>query len=132
MKTRTSASAVAEIESAEDRFFAALSAGDAEGVEGHLDDRFAIVDVTSGTVTERPSFLQALREKAVVFERLELVERATRVYGETGIVVGRTAMAGSIAGEPFEVASRYTHVFVAHGDQGWRLANGQGTPIVER
>ena len=68
--------------------------------------------------------------KAVVFDRLELVERATRVYGDTGIVVGRTAMAGSIAGDPFEVASRYTHVFV-NGDAGWRLANGQGTSIAE-
>ena len=130
MRTRTPASAAAEIESAEDRFFAALSTGDGDGVEEHLDDRFVIVDVTSGTVIERASFVQALREKAVVFDRLELVERATRVYGDTGIVVGRTAMAGSIAGDPFEVASRYTHVFV-NGDAGWRLANGQGTSIAE-
>lgn len=122
---------VAEVEDAEDRFFGALRTGDALLAEQHLDAGFLLVDVSSGAVSDRATVVAALRDGALVFERLDLVERTTRLFGEAAIVVGRTAMAGSLAGTPFAVASRYTHVFVRRNGDGWRLASGQGTPIVE-
>jgi ketosteroid isomerase-like protein len=119
------------VEEAEDRFFAALLAGDAARVEERLDPGLLLVDVNSGAVSDRSGLVAALRDGALAFERLELVERATRVYGDAAIVVGRTSMAGSLAGTAFAVASRYTHVFVRGEAGDWRLASGQGTPIVE-
>lgn len=119
------------VEATEDLFFAALRSGDAARVDEHLDERFHLVDVNSGSVSERTPFVEALRSGALVFDRLDLVERATRAYGDSAVVIGRTSMAGSLTGTPFAVASRYTHVFVRRDSGEWRLASGQGTPIVE-
>lgn len=120
---------VSEAEAAEDAFFAALRTGDVTALEDLVDESMRLVDVNSGMVVERPAFLDALRDRTLVFDGVELVERATRRFGDTAIIVGRTEMAGSFGGTGFSVSSRYTHVF-AHG-QGtrWRLVNGQGTPI---
>jgi ketosteroid isomerase-like protein len=127
----TATAVAAHVEQTEDRFFAALRSGDARLTEDHLDARFLIVDVNSGSVSDRAGLVAALRDGVLAFDRLDLVERTTRVFGDAAIVVGRTTMAGSFAGEPFAVASRYTHVFVRRDGDDWRLATGQGTPIAD-
>jgi ketosteroid isomerase-like protein len=118
-------------EQADDEFFAALTAGDVSRLEPLLDERFLIVDVMSGGVADRAALTTALAERVLEFERVELLERAGRHYGDTAILVGRTQMAGSFAGAAFTAASRYTHVFVRGADARWRLASAQGTQIIE-
>jgi ketosteroid isomerase-like protein len=122
--------AISEAERTEDAFFAALRASDGDALEDLVGDDMLLVDVNSGAVVDRSAFVGALRERALVFDRVELVERATRSYGDAAVIVGRTEMAGTFADASFAVSSRYTHVFV-RGDEGrWRLVNGQGTPIL--
>jgi ketosteroid isomerase-like protein len=118
-------------EHVDDQFFEALTAGDVQRIEELLDDRFLIVDVLSGAVADRQALVAALRDRILEFERVDLVERAARYYGETAILVGRTQMAGSFAGTAFAAASRYTHVFVRGADACWRLASAQGTSIID-
>jgi ketosteroid isomerase-like protein len=118
-------------EQVDDEFFDALTAGDVGRLEAVLDERFLIVDVMSGAVADRMALTAALGERIVEFERVELIERAARDYGDTAILVGRTEMAGSFAGAAFTAASRYTHVFVRGADTRWRLASAQGTQIIE-
>ena len=118
-------------ENVDDEFFEALVTGDARRVESLLDERFLIVDLMSGAVADRAALVAALDQRAIEFERIDLIERAARGYGDTAIVVGRTQMAGSFAGATFAAASRYTHVFVRGADTRWRLASAQGTQISE-
>ena len=118
-------------ENAEDRFFDALAAGDVARIEDLLHDDFLIVDVMSGGVADRASFLAALRERLVEFDRVQLVERAGRRYGDSAVIVGRTEMSGTFGGAPFAAASRYTHVLVRDGDDRWRLVSAQGTQILD-
>jgi ketosteroid isomerase-like protein len=118
-------------ERADDEFFDALIAGDVGRLEPLLDERFLIVDVMSGAVADRAALIDALKERVLKFERVDLVERTVRDYDDTAILVGRTKMAGSFAGSAFPAASRYTHVFVRGADDRWRLASAQGTQIVE-
>ena len=118
-------------EQVEDEFFGALAAGDVSRLEPLLDERFLIVDIMSGGVADRAALTGALAERILAFERVELIERAARHYGDTAILVGRTQMAGSLAGTAFAAASRYTHVFVRDADARWRLASAQGTQIIE-
>jgi ketosteroid isomerase-like protein len=132
MEPSTSASTpsrVAAAEATEDRFFEALLAGDATRLAHVITADFAIVDVFSGAVTDRGSFLEAFRRGLLTFSRLELIERFTRHYGDVAIIVGRTEMAGAYGGTSFTAASRYTHVLVLGSDRRWRLANAQGTTI---
>src|SRR3954470_14274269 len=63
-------------ERAEDRFFDALAAGDVARIEDLLHEDFLIVDVMSGGVADRASFLAALRDRLVAVDRVPLLERA--------------------------------------------------------
>ena len=127
--TEPGMSAASEPELAEDGYFEALIAGDAGQVAEVLAEDFLIVDVMSGSVADRAAFVAALRDGRLSFERVQLVERLTRRYGDTAIIVGRTEMSGSFDATSFAVASRYTHVFVLEHDGRWRLATTQGTSI---
>ncbi len=114
--------------SADDGFFRALLANDGGKLEKLLDDGFVLVDVMSGGVMDKPSFLAALRSD-LRFLSIEPSDRKVRIYGDAAIVVGRTKMNGTYVSAPFEFRSRYTHVFVrAKGI--WRIVSAQGTPIV--
>ena len=129
--SRSPAAALSEAERAEDAFFAALRTADADGLEELVGDDLLLVDVSSGALVDGPAFIGALRESLLEFRRVELVERVTRDYGDTAVVVGRTEIAGTFQGESFAVSSRYTHIFVRGVDGRWRLVSAQGTPIAE-
>jgi ketosteroid isomerase-like protein len=122
-------SSAAEAELAEDQFFAALVAGDVARIDELLAEEFLIVDVMSAAVVDRSSFIAALRDGLVAFDDVHLVERLTRRYADTAIIVGRTQMSGSFGGASFAAASRYTHVLLRERDGRWRLASAQGTRI---
>jgi len=115
---------------ADDAFFGALTAADAETLGALLADDFMIIDVMRGAEADRASFLEVVGSGTVVFDAIEPTERRVRLRGGTAVVTGRTSMSGSFAGSPFSAASRYTHVFVDDG-AGWRLMAAQGTPISE-
>ena len=127
---RSPTSSTSEAELAEDHFFAALLAGDVASLATVIADDFLIVDISSGTVADRTSFIAALQDGSLEFHRIELVERLTRRYGDSAIIVGRTEMSGAFGGVGFGASSRYTHVLVRDSDDGaWRLASAQGTRI---
>jgi ketosteroid isomerase-like protein len=113
-------------------FFDALLDRDIPALKALLAEEFLIVDVASGSVHPRAAFLEAIEGRAVTFQEIKTVpdETVIRLAGPgTGIVIGRTAMSFSDAeGAATEVASRYTHVFHADG-QNWQLVSAQGTPI---
>jgi ketosteroid isomerase-like protein len=112
-------------------FFCALLQRDMPALEELLAADFQIVDVASGSVHERASFLAAISAGAVTFQQIQTFppERTIRLEGLTAIVTGRTAMCFANAeGELTFVNSRYTHVFRG-GAGSWQLASAQGTPI---
>jgi ketosteroid isomerase-like protein len=124
-------SRVEAAQAAEDCFFHALVTGDIEQLDDVLSADFAIVDVMSGVLTQRPAFLQAFLGSHLVFSRIDVVERYTRIHGDIAIIVGRTEMAGAYHGNDFAASSRYTHVLVMRSDGQWRLEAAQGTRILE-
>lgn len=117
-------------EAADERFFAALLAADGDELEAILDETFSLIDVVGGSVTGRDEFIAGVRAGIAQFRRIEVGERDVRRWGDVTVIVGRTQMAGAIAGSDFSVASRYTHVLVA-ADRNWKLVSAQGTQIDE-
>ena len=115
-------------EQADDEFFAALVAGDADAVDALLARGFLIVSVVDGSVVQREQFVAVIRDRRARFDAIDVLDRTTRLYGGVALLVGRTAVHGTIGGEPFEAESRYTHVLVTDEDR-WRLASAQDTPI---
>jgi hypothetical protein len=84
-----------------------------------------------GALVDRTSFIAALRDGLLEFERVQLLERLSGRYADTAIIVGRTAMTGSFEAPSFSTESRYTHGLCRQRDGRWRPASAQGTRIVE-
>ncbi len=123
----------AELCTADRSFFQALLDRDVAALETLLAADFLIVDVASGIVHRRDSFLEAVAGGVVIFQKIETFPDETSVRDSgagAGIVVGRTAM--SLVGPDgvsSDIASRYTHVFFRANGRGWQLVSAQGTPI---
>ncbi len=112
-------------------FFAALVKRDVPALKTLLADDFVIVEVSTGSVHARTTFLDAIRDGAVAFEAIETFpeDALVRHYSGIAIVIGRTNMSfGGADGSTFRAGSRYTHVFRADGGD-WRLISAQGTRV---
>jgi ketosteroid isomerase-like protein len=114
------------------RFFEALMAADVAALADLLADEFILVGVNDGAVVPRSVLIEAIASGAVRFATIKSHhdEAIVRRLGEVAIVVGRTRMTVTAPdGTGFVLDSRYTHVFTAGTDDGWRLVSAQGTPI---
>jgi len=113
---------------ADQQFFSALIAGDAQVLNRILVDDFILIDVMSGSEITKPAFLAAISLGQVKFEAIEAADNRLRHYQTTAIITGRTQMKGRFGDAPFVASSRYTHVFVEQQGE-WRLVTAQGTQI---
>ncbi|GLW07190.1 hypothetical protein Misp01_23200 [Microtetraspora sp. NBRC 13810] len=114
------------------RFFDALVAADTACLAEILAADFLLVAVDGGAVVGRTDLLGVLTDGTLQFPEIHSFpdEAVVRRAGNTGIVVGRTAMTFTgNDGTAFTAGSRYTHVFVREGEAGWRLLSAQGTEI---
>jgi ketosteroid isomerase-like protein len=123
-------SANREVLTAEERFFAALAAGDRDALEHVAGEDLVLVDVMSGSEVPGAVFAELIGSRRLIFVSIERLEARVRHYDAAAIVTGRTRMAGRFDGRSFQVHSRYTHVYTLDQD-GWRLVAAQGTPVVE-
>src|SRR4051794_41276902 len=87
-------------ERAEDRFFDALAAGDVARIDDLLHEDFLIVDVMSGGVADRASFVAALRDRLVAVDRVRLRARARPRHRGTPGIRRRTPRSGAVGGAP--------------------------------
>jgi ketosteroid isomerase-like protein len=113
---------------ADDNFFNALIKADMPALDHILADDFVLIDVMGGSEISKTALLAALDSNQVEFEAIEATENRVRLYYTTAVITGRTQMQGRLAGSPFALSSRYTHVYVQQQGE-WRLVTAQGTQI---
>jgi ketosteroid isomerase-like protein len=113
---------------AERTFFGSLIEADLKGLDRLLADDFVLVDVFQGNEIVKASLLEAVGSGQVKFDAITAADNRVRVYGTTAVVHGRTHMTGRFVDAPYEVHSRYTHVYVMR-EGAWRLVSAQGTQI---
>ena len=113
----------------EERFFAALSQGDRETLDGIVARDCILIDVLSSSELPGHDFVGLVGSGRLVFESIERLGARVRLYGDIAIVTGQTRMFGRFDAVTFQVRSRYTHVYVHHRN-AFRLVNAQGTPVV--
>jgi ketosteroid isomerase-like protein len=113
---------------ADANFFNALIKADIPALDRILADDFVLIDVMGGSEISKTALLAALDSNQVEFEAIEPTENRVRLYHATAVVTGRTQMQGRLAGSPFGLSSRYTHVYVQQQGE-WRLVTAQGTQI---
>ena len=65
---------------ADGRFFSALIAGDARGLDRVLAEDFLLIDVMNGAEISKPAFLAAIGSGQIKFEFIEPAENRVRLY----------------------------------------------------
>jgi ketosteroid isomerase-like protein len=118
-----------DVSAAEESFFVALLEADGGALDALLTPDFVLVDVMTGSEIPGSVLRELVAGRQLVFESVERIESRVRVYGSSAVVTGQTRMRGRYQEQSWAAHSRYTHVYVG-GEDGWRLASAQGTPIV--
>jgi ketosteroid isomerase-like protein len=109
-------------------FFTMLIEANVEALGQLLADDFTIIDILSGSIAGKAPLLAAVSSGQVKFTSVDALESTARTYGTAAVVTGRTHLKGDMAGTPFDLSSRYTHVY-PNQEGVWQLVAAQGTRI---
>jgi ketosteroid isomerase-like protein len=115
---------------ADAQFFKALLGADVATLEDLLDGDFILVDVMGGSEVPKAALIGLVGSGQLKFESIKQADAHVRIYGTTGVVIGRTEMQMRFEQTAFTTKSRYTHVYVEERGR-WRMVSAQGTPIAE-
>jgi hypothetical protein len=115
---------------ADAQFFKALLAADVAALDDLLDGDFILVDVMGGSEVPKATLIGLVGSGQLKFESIVPADTHARIYGATGVVIGRTEMHMRFEQTAITTKSRYTHVYVEERGR-WRMVSAQGTPIAE-
>lgn len=114
-----------ELTQAENRWSAAVQAGDTAALERIFTDRL-IYTHSSGLIESKSDYIGRLRAGKLKYEAIEYLSLRPEGYGDSGVVAARVRMKGSSAGKPFNDVLLMLHVWVKRQGQ-WQLAAHQTT-----
>jgi ketosteroid isomerase-like protein len=117
----------AEIKKLEDRRFQAMIDGDFDTLDTLMGDGLIYTHSTAQSDT-RAEYLALFRKGVFKYRKIERPIENIQVYGDTVVVTGQTRMDAEVGGQPRQLNSRYTNVWIK-GAKGWQMVVWQSTPI---
>ncbi|MEO5559584.1 MAG: nuclear transport factor 2 family protein [Dokdonella sp.] len=125
--TPTDAGVEATLKRQADAWDLAIIHKDRKAIDDNISGTFMQIG-SDGAKADKPAFVTALMDKRLSIAPYTVEDFQIRVYGDTALLTGTTAMQGSWDGKAFNSHYRYTDVYVReHGK--WRVVNVQTTPI---
>lgn len=116
-----------EVRDMEGQWRQAWLAGDAAALDRiHADDYIAIPNI--GTVSTKAEVMADVRRGVFRYSRMEHSEMNVRIYGTTGVVVGRTTNEGRRGDRDVSGDFRYTRIYVKRNGR-WQAVLAQYTRI---
>lgn len=100
---------------------------DRPAIRSNIGDRFIQIGSDGGS-SDKEAFIDGLMDEKLSIDPYQVEDLRVRVYGDTAILTGTTAMHGSYNGKAFSSHYRFTDVYVKQGES-WRVVNVQTTPI---
>lgn len=82
---------------------------------------------SNGLVQNQNDFIQSVASQSIVYQQITLKEQHIRVYKKAAIVNGVVQVKGMVNGNAFDLALRYTDVYVYK--QRWRMASWQSLKL---
>jgi hypothetical protein len=119
----------APIVAAQDARFAAMVKGDAAYLETVLDPSLTYHHST-GAAQSRAEFLAAIREGALKYTAIDMVERRVRRVGSVAIITGIFRFRALNNGQAIDTKARFTDVY-ENKDGRWVQIAWQNTRIPE-
>jgi ketosteroid isomerase-like protein len=118
-----------DVAAAEKKRFAAMIAGDVAILAPLLADDLTYTH-SSGRVDTKAQFLDNLRSGQQKYFSIAPEDTAVRVYGDTAVSTGRSAMHVSAAGQEMRFRIQFTDVWVRR-DGRWQMVAWQSTRLPE-
>lgn len=112
-----------DVDAVEDARYAAMAAGDADGLAKMLADEFVYHQPT-GAVQDKPGYIRQVTGGAVKLVKAERYDVKINVYGDTAAVMGSTLVEAEMGGKAVRMDLRYLNVWVQR-DGRWQLAARQ-------
>ena len=126
-QSRQDAQAEQEVRDMERQWRQAWLAGDAAALDRiHADDYTAIPNI--GTVSTKAEVMADVRQGVFRYSRMDHSEMTVRIYGMTGVVVGRTINEGHRGERDVSGDFRYTRIYVKRNGR-WQAVLAQYTRI---
>lgn len=120
---------IAEIAARDDARYAAMLAGDTTALEDLLHDELCYMHSTGGS-DSKANYISALRDKAVIYKKLERDDQTVRVHGDIGMVFNHMQADVEIRGNLRHLDNRLLAVWSRDGGV-WRLIALQSGAIPE-
>jgi ketosteroid isomerase-like protein len=79
-------------------------------------------------VETKQQYLDKIKAGAQVYASIQRESPKVQVYGNTGVVTGKTRMTGATKGVPFDNQLLMIHVWVKQGGK-WQLVTHQTTRV---
>lgn len=111
------------IQAEEDGLQNALMGPDLDWLTKHWADDAVYVHM-SGGVHDRAGFIENLRSRSTIYKSRKTSDMRLRRYGETVIATGTSDILILVKGEPRELSTKFTRVYVRQNGR-WVLASNQ-------
>jgi ketosteroid isomerase-like protein len=118
----------AAVHSAVEEIVAAIARNDADGFYRLSTPDYTFVN-PAGLVWTKAQYLGRIRSGDLKVESYTRDEENIRVYGNTAVVIYRSAPRGTFNGQELSNQRRVTSIFVKDGGR-WLTAGRQSTPVV--
>lgn len=112
-----------DVDAVEDARYAAMAAGDADGLAKMLADEFVYHQPT-GAVQDKPGYIRQVTGGAVKLLKAERYDVKINVYGDMATAMGSTRVDAEMGGKPIQMDLRYLNVWVMREGR-WQLAARQ-------
>jgi ketosteroid isomerase-like protein len=116
-----------ELKRVESALCEAFRTNDAATVARLLDETYTLTN-TRAVVSTRADDIAEVKNGENQYSEFRNHDTATRLYGDTAVIIGITSIKGVAGGKPFELDVRFTDTYVRRAD-GWKLAAGHVTRI---
>ena len=119
----------AQLHELEQRLVRAWLNNEWETINSILADDWTLID-PAGRILTKAQIMEEAKSGTRKLESGTLDELHIRLFGDVGVVTGRTTATGSYKGVSASARLRFTDVFVKQGDD-WQVVASQATLIAE-
>jgi ketosteroid isomerase-like protein len=106
---------------------AALLAEDSTFLERNYAPNYMVIGA-NGVIRDRAQVIDDLKNGGQTFDELSNDNVTIRIYGDTGVVMGRTTTKGTFRGQPALSPTNFTRVYARENGQ-WRLVANHASSV---